>query len=558
MMKHLSLKQDKPDLRRLYFFIIPFSLVFFNVAWVAEDAFITFRAVDNLLNGYGPVWNAGERVQVYTHPLWYILLSIGIGIFKQGYWVAIGLSYICFVSLWFILVRFIKDVGVSYRSLLVLLVLLLSRAFMDFSSSGLENPLVHLLLAIYVVIYVSNLEWEKKFLFSCFVYGLVYLTRPDAIFIITPLVISALWSGVRNRKSWILKAVVAFSPVVMWEVFSIIYYGSFVPNTALAKVNIEYPRALLFGQALRYLEYNLSNDPITLGAIVIAFVFSVLNKNAVSKLLMLGVLVQVAYICYVGGDYMLGRFLSPSLLVSMLACILMKLNGERIEAALLSALGALVFFSFIFFGNNIKYSADYTNRVINEYGFADERGFYHQNLGVIPVLVKHEGDYLNHSWLIGGKNKEGSRNIIVSCNVGMGAWAGGEKPYWIDPLALTEPFLARLPAKLPSRPGHYERAFPDGYFETVTEGGNRIKDPILGSLYNDVRLAVTGDLWSKSRWEAIYRLNTGYYNNLSSRFDRNATGLMELGMPVVDRGMFSCMGSFARQVELAIPPARYR
>ena len=58
MMKHLSLKQDKPDLRLLYFFIIPFSLVFFNAAWVAEDAFITFRAVDNLLNGYGPVWNA--------------------------------------------------------------------------------------------------------------------------------------------------------------------------------------------------------------------------------------------------------------------------------------------------------------------------------------------------------------------------------------------------------------------------------------------------------------------------------------------------------------------
>lgn len=106
-----------------------------------------------------------------------------------------------------------------------------------------------------------------------FVYGLVYPTRPDAIFIITPLVISTLWSGVRNRKSWILKAVVAFSPVIIWEVFSIIYYSSFAPNTALAKVNVEYPHALLFEQALRYLEFNLSNDPITLGAIVIIFVF---------------------------------------------------------------------------------------------------------------------------------------------------------------------------------------------------------------------------------------------------------------------------------------------
>lgn len=202
-------------------------------------------------------------------------------------------------------------------------------------------------------------------------------------------------------------------------------------------------------------------------------------------------------------------------------------------------------FSFIFFSKNIKYSVDYTNRVIDEYGFADERGFHHQNLGVIPVLVKHEGGYLNHSWLIGEKIRK-DPGILFSLVLLAWAWASEEKPYWIDLLALTEPFLARLPTKLPSRPGYYERAFPDGYFETITEGGNRIKDPILGSLYNYVRLAVTGNLWSKSRWEAIYRLNTGYHNNLSSRFDRNATGLMELGMPVVDRGIFSCIGSFVR------------
>ena len=67
----------------LYFFI--FTLAFVNTAWVTEDTFITFRAVDNFLAGYGPVWNVGERVQVYTHPLWYFLLVIGIGIFRHHY-----------------------------------------------------------------------------------------------------------------------------------------------------------------------------------------------------------------------------------------------------------------------------------------------------------------------------------------------------------------------------------------------------------------------------------------------------------------------------------------
>ena len=65
-----------------------FTLAFINTAWVAEDAFITFRSVDNMLAGYGPVWNIGERVQVYTHPLWYILLVIGNFIAHSPYYVA--------------------------------------------------------------------------------------------------------------------------------------------------------------------------------------------------------------------------------------------------------------------------------------------------------------------------------------------------------------------------------------------------------------------------------------------------------------------------------------
>ncbi len=56
---------------------IPFLLVFGGVylanAWVCDDAYITFRSIDNLVNGLGPVWNAGERVQAFTHPLWFLL-----------------------------------------------------------------------------------------------------------------------------------------------------------------------------------------------------------------------------------------------------------------------------------------------------------------------------------------------------------------------------------------------------------------------------------------------------------------------------------------------------
>ena len=46
-------------------------VVILRAAWLADDAYITIRAVDNLVHGWGPRWNVAERVQVYTHPLWF-------------------------------------------------------------------------------------------------------------------------------------------------------------------------------------------------------------------------------------------------------------------------------------------------------------------------------------------------------------------------------------------------------------------------------------------------------------------------------------------------------
>jgi hypothetical protein len=40
-----------------------------------DDAYIVFRYADNLLAGLGPVFNAGERVEGFTSPLWLLLLA---------------------------------------------------------------------------------------------------------------------------------------------------------------------------------------------------------------------------------------------------------------------------------------------------------------------------------------------------------------------------------------------------------------------------------------------------------------------------------------------------
>lgn len=65
-------------------FTLIFSFIFIRSAWVVDDAYITFRTIDNFIHGYGLTWNTMERVQVYTHPLWMILITL-FSIFTRAY-----------------------------------------------------------------------------------------------------------------------------------------------------------------------------------------------------------------------------------------------------------------------------------------------------------------------------------------------------------------------------------------------------------------------------------------------------------------------------------------
>jgi hypothetical protein len=62
-----------------------------SVAWVADDSFYSLRYVSNALAGYGAVYNIGEYVQGYTHPLWFLTLLTGSFVFWDPNLVAKGL-----------------------------------------------------------------------------------------------------------------------------------------------------------------------------------------------------------------------------------------------------------------------------------------------------------------------------------------------------------------------------------------------------------------------------------------------------------------------------------
>ena len=65
--------------------VLIITLIFFtvlNTAWIGDDAQITFRQVWNFISGDGITFNFAERVQAFTHPLWFWVLSF-FGYFTQ-------------------------------------------------------------------------------------------------------------------------------------------------------------------------------------------------------------------------------------------------------------------------------------------------------------------------------------------------------------------------------------------------------------------------------------------------------------------------------------------
>ena len=94
--------------------IAPYALVVLQNAWLHEDAFITYRSIDNLINGYGPTWNITERVQTFTHPLWFFVIAAAHALTGEVYYTSVITCWVLAVGAAFVMARYIAPtVGLS-------------------------------------------------------------------------------------------------------------------------------------------------------------------------------------------------------------------------------------------------------------------------------------------------------------------------------------------------------------------------------------------------------------------------------------------------------------
>ena len=496
-------------------YVALFAVVAIRSAWVTEDAYITFRTVDNFVNGYGLTWNTVERVQAYTHPLWMFLMSGAYRVTGDVYYTSILLNLaLSLAALLLLTFRIARSLGAA---VLAVTVLIFSKAFVDYSTSGLENPLTHVLLAAFTLVYLRREAVARSFLLLCLLAALLVLNRMDTGLLVLPALVFVFvktprWEAIRA-------GLIGFSPMFLWFLFSLFYYGFPFPNTAYAKLNTGLPSIDLMRQGFYYLVNSVRTDPITLAAVAGGIAVAFLKKRWTAVPLAAGILLSLIYVVRVGGDFMSGRFLTGALFCSVL---LLARYRPRSEKAWVAATICAVGIGFLAPHSTVLAGRAYGegfDDLTDAHGVTDERGWYFSHAGLFNAQGHRVEDHLFAQRALGARDS--GPVVVREGNIGYSGFHVGPEAYLVNEFALSDPLLARLPVRGPSwRIGHFVRDLPEGYIETLASGENRLRDWKVARYYDRLSLVVRGDLLDPERLKEIWRLNTGAHDHLlQDRFD---------------------------------------
>ncbi|HSB95044.1 MAG TPA: hypothetical protein VLC91_01245 [Spongiibacteraceae bacterium] len=501
--------------------------------WLNEDAFIIYRSLDQLMAGNGPVWNTGERVQVYTSVAWYWLLAalqwpLGNVFISTGV-LSGALLGAALLGAW-------RSFKASPALLFLLACWLLSKSWFDYTSSGLENILGYAVIVFWYDAYrqcarqdrQQRAQWQ---LIACS--ALLPLVRHDSLLLVLPALLGYAWQIRLDRKS-LLQLCTAALPLLLWTAFSLLYYGAPLPNTAYAKLNHGFPQVQMWAAGWRYLSAHIAADPIT-PLIISGALLACLQYR--KRLLGIGIVLQLIYIAYAGGDYMMGRFICFAFLLASLI-LADTLQQQWASKTLLSAIGAgLLIYATIVPRLPILTPFDYGKHMpqrmlIDEAlqtGILDARAMHY----TASLDAWRKNEFLKEG-LFGYFRADGEmlknkgERVVVRGALGCTGYYAGLAPHIVDPYALTDPFLARLPAIRRYVIGHYEREMVAGYVEHLRDPHIALTDAKLARFYSQIELITHGDaLFMLPRLQAIVAVNDGASAKLLSAYRRQILARQE-------------------------------
>ncbi|MFC2144644.1 hypothetical protein ACFLQM_03045, partial [Acidobacteriota bacterium] len=298
--------------------------------WTMDDAFISLRYVENFWGGAGLVFNPGERVEGITNIGWVVVL-LPISRFLDPVVAAkvlaavfLGLAFLGMIRLGLAVAHSIgqREMGLPIHLYVVppVLFALVQFELMFFSASGMETALIAFGLVACAVLLVK----DRGLVPAAAISALLFSVHPEAV-LIWPLTQLFLVAGKgRDGLAGFWKANTVFVGIVAGITFwRFLYYGSFLPNTAVAKTTS------LIGIAERSYGVLAGNCPIVppllagiptylLVAVGVSTIFLV--KARAGAFLGAAYFVGILFAVYAGQDWTsLGRYFAPFVPVTMIS-----------------------------------------------------------------------------------------------------------------------------------------------------------------------------------------------------------------------------------------------
>ena len=297
----------------------------FLLRWTCDDAFISFRYAQHFAEGHGLVFNLDPSeppVEGYTNFAWTMWLALGVALGCKDValetW-SIASGILCHAGVVFLLAQIAWRASVGRA---IVPIAACGYAAVHHAASlapaGLETaPFV--LLAAVLLRSALSMRCVRDAWLAGFVGVLAAMTRPDGAVFVAAAGLFVLWDA-RSRKAprlllaYVTPFVLVFVPYLLWRHS---YYGYWLPNTFYAKSGGDpYPTqgwdyvagfakcyyALLPALVLPCLAL-LWKDPL-------AGASAYLSRRPWLAILAF-TLPYLAFVVWVGGDFMFARFLLP-------------------------------------------------------------------------------------------------------------------------------------------------------------------------------------------------------------------------------------------------------
>ena len=374
--------------------------------------------------------------------------------------------------------------------------------------SGLENPLSFVLLAALAGVATGGAEPRARIRWSALLAALAATNRLDLGLLCAPLLL-ANWRG-RTFGEWLRPTALGMTPLLAWLLFAAVYYGSPFPITALAKAtNLGVPAIDLWRQGLYFYVFAWTHDPLTLLTIGAGICVGIGRGPAGSRPLALGMLLYCAYIVAVGGDFMGGRFFTPPFVVAV-AILARTLGQGRVGLAVATLVAATVATLVPGLPAWTQLPAQDATAEPDYHGIADERRVYYAQQGLwSPQRSVPVPGALTRDLRAAGRERP---LVMIHGVAGRYPFEAGELLHVVDH-CLLDPLQMRLPVPDPLswRIGHFVRAMPEGYLETIAQDRPLIHHAGLARFHATLKPVIDArvPLFAPERLQALWDLWTG-------------------------------------------------